>query len=87
MTLEPGSESRIATIGGAESDAAWTMSEAEAIRAIDQERFCFYVIVGGTAREVIVGEYQNRRYLKSDGDHRTPNHLLALPSCPPETEF
>lgn len=82
VTRAPGAEPKIAAIGGTDGGAAWAMSEAEAIKAIDEEKISFYVIVGGSARVVIVGERLGVRYLKSDGDHRAPNHLLALADCP-----
>jgi Protein of unknown function (DUF3892) len=84
VTLEASSgyEVRIGSVGGAEGGAEWTMSGKEAIEAIDRGEISFYVIIGGTAREVIVGVHQDTRYLKTDADHGVPHHLLALPRCP-----
>jgi hypothetical protein len=79
-TGEP--QARIASIGGAEGRAAWRMSAQEAIEALEDGRIGFYVIVGGTARDVVIGDHRGRRYLKTDGDHKNPNHLLVLPDCP-----
>ena len=82
VTLGPGTEPQITAIGGAEGGTGWTMSEATAIEAIDDNRISFYIIVGGSVREIVVGEHLGTRYLKSDGDHRVPNHLFALTECP-----
>ena len=81
-TAETGAPMRIAWVGGAEGGTVWKLSEQDAIEAIDEDRLGFYVIIGGTLREVVVGGGGSVRYLKTDVDHRAPNDLLALASCP-----
>jgi hypothetical protein len=72
---------QIATIGGGAGGAAWTMSAEDAIEAIEEGRLTFYVLVGGTASELVVASGPGGTYLKTEADLREPNHLLALIDC------
>jgi hypothetical protein len=77
---------QIVAVGGAEGGIRWSMSEEEAITAIEQRQIGLYAIVGGAAVEVVVALHLGRKYLKTNADRRDPNHLLALADCPQDGE-
>lgn len=74
---------RIKAIGGVNSDGTnWKLTQEDAIKAIEADKYQFFVKAGGRIVDVIVAvsRYGNK-YLKttSDGDH--PNNLLSLYEC------
>jgi hypothetical protein len=74
---------RISHIGGVNSDGtSWKLPEDEAIKAIEDKKYEFYVSVGGRAVEVIVATHKGRKYLKTETDGYSPDNLLSLPECP-----
>jgi hypothetical protein len=74
---------RIRGIGGVNLDGAhWRIREAEAIAAIEDGRWSFFVIAGGRERPVVVAVSKyGSKYLKGADDGRQPDSLLALPDC------
>lgn len=74
---------RIHAVGGTSAGSYWLMEQQEAIRAIENRKFDFYVNKGGKKVDVIVAvsRYGNK-YLKTVADGETPNNLLALNACP-----
>ena len=82
---------RIQRIGGASSStlltallaSPWTMTENEAIAAINSGQYTFYTMVNGqranvrVARSLLHGEY-----LTTHPDDEKQNNLLHLPECP-----
>jgi len=76
---------RIRNVGGVNSDGTrWKLSESEAIRGIDQDKWSFYVErpIGHRVRVIIAVSPFGNRYLKTEADGEHPNNLLALPECP-----
>ena len=74
---------RIQFIGGQNSDGKrWTLSQKEAITAIENGTYSFYVSVGGRSVDVIVrlSPFDNK-YLTTTADGSEPNNLLSLPEC------
>jgi Protein of unknown function (DUF3892) len=74
---------RLLAIGGVNPDGAhWRISEAEAIAAIENGRWNFYVRAEGRDIDVAVAlsKYGNK-YLKGAADQLHPVSLLALPEC------
>ncbi|MEP7231957.1 MAG: DUF3892 domain-containing protein [Ginsengibacter sp.] len=58
------------------------LSEAYAITLIENETFDYYIAVDNYKANVIIGEYEGRKYLKTDKDTLTVDNLLDLPECP-----
>jgi hypothetical protein len=74
---------RISAIGGKNSNGSnWSMSEDDAIRAIEGKKEDFYVSVNGRSVDVVVALHKGRKYLKTDPDGYSPDNLLSLPECP-----
>jgi len=74
---------RIRAIAGVNPDGArWTISETEAIAAIEAGRWSFYIARDGGELPIVVAvsKYGNR-YLKAIDDPLHPDSLLALPEC------
>jgi hypothetical protein len=74
---------RIRRIGGVNPDGAhWQISEAEAIAAIETDRWHFYVREEGSDLPVVVAVSKyGSKYLKGSTDGLHPESLLALPEC------
>ena len=74
---------RIQAIGGINPDQSrWKLMENEAITAIENGKYSFFVLAGGKEVEVIVATHLGRKYLKTKADGYEPNNLLSLPECP-----
>jgi len=75
---------RIRAIGGINPDGTrWKLTLDQAILGIKQNRWSFYVHVGGYRVNVViaVSPYGNE-YLKTAADDVQPDNLLSLPECP-----
>ena len=75
---------RIKSIGGRNNDnTAWKLSQEEAIAAILQKKWGFYVRRGGSTVNVVVAKSRfDHLYLKTEADGESPDNLLSLPECP-----
>jgi hypothetical protein len=58
------------------------MPEEDAIKAIENRQWDFFVLVNGREVDVIVASHEGRKYLKTTADGYAPNNLLSLPECP-----
>lgn len=74
---------RIRSIGGVNPDGTnWKLSQEDAIKGIEQNKWDFYVNRGGRVADVIVAtsRYGNK-YLKTVADGESPDNLLSLYEC------
>jgi len=74
---------RLSFVGGVNRDGAhWRISEAEAIAALEEGRWDFFVEAAGRRHPIVVevSKY-GQKYLKAAGDGLQPESLLALPEC------
>lgn len=69
---------RISEIGGRN----WSMSEDDAIKAIEAKTESFYVNVKGHRADIVVAKNESRKYLKTTADDDKTNNLLSLTECP-----
>ena len=73
---------RIKSIGGYNSDASiWSMSQAEAIMAIESGELQFYVRFGGFENVIIIKQYAEYKYIGTKPDALGRDNLLTLNSC------
>lgn len=74
----------ITHIGGVNPDGGrWKLTEEAAIQGIRDDKWQFYVSVGGhTVYVSIARGPSGREYLRTNADHYKPDNLLALPECP-----
>jgi hypothetical protein len=76
---------RILSIGGTNPDGTrWKLTQQEAIQAIEESRWGFYVErpTGHRVTVVIASTSFGHKYLKTEADGLQPNNLLSLPECP-----
>jgi hypothetical protein len=75
---------RIASIGGTNfAGRRWTMSQAGAIRGMEDGKYSFFMNRGGKVINVIVAtSTSGHKYFKTYADGEIPNTLLSLPECP-----
>ena len=74
---------RISHIGGVNHDnSRWRLTEDEAIKAIEDGKYEFFVSVNGKTVNVVVAKHKERKYLKTEPDGYSPDNLLSLPECP-----
>jgi hypothetical protein len=74
---------RITHIGGKNIDgSSWKITQADAIKRIEDGRNAFHVVKNGKAVKVIVAvsRYGNK-YIKTVADGEDPNNLLSLMEC------
>lgn len=73
---------RITHIGGPLSNGkTYRITQQEAIQAIEDDKWAFYVSKGGHTVDVIVATHNKNKYLKTESDGEQPNNLLSLPEC------
>lgn len=80
---------RISHIGGVDRiGIPWQRTQAEAIDEIETDLFQYYIAQRGHGLPLVVetGRFGNK-YLKTATDAESPDHLLALPDCPPLTHW
>ena len=77
------SKSQIAVIGGRNGDGtAWKITHEEAIAAIENGKWSFYVRRGGHTVNVVVAVSRwGHKYIKTEADGEQPDNLLSLPEC------
>jgi hypothetical protein len=76
---------RIRAVGGTNPDGTrWKLTQEEAIKAIEEGRYSFYVErpVGVRVWVIVARSAQGNKYLKTEADGEQPNNLLSLPECP-----
>lgn len=76
---------RIRAVGGRNPDGTrWKMTQEQAIAAIEQGRYAFYVErpPGDRVGVVVAVSAQGNKYIKTQADGDQPNNLLSLPECP-----
>ena len=74
---------RIRGVGGVNPDGArWHIDQAEAIAAIEEGRWSFYVEQDGRAAPIVIAVSKyGSKYLKCGRDVLQPDSLLGLPEC------
>jgi len=81
----PDPHERIHAIGGTNRDGStWKLTQAEAIRGIEEGRWAFYLerAAGGKLEVVVAVDGHGRRFLEMAGDGDLASGLLGLPECP-----
>ena len=74
---------RILFIGGVNPDGGrWKLSQPEAIKAIQDGTYSFFVHTGVYTVDVEVAYHEGHPYLKTKPDSTGKDNLLALPECP-----
>jgi hypothetical protein len=76
-------EARIAKIGGTNAVGVnWRLSQQEAVSAIEEGRWAFFVVRRtGEALEVVVETSSSGRKYLTTGQAQDPDPLLGLPAC------
>ena len=70
----------ILSIGGINSNGTfWRITQATAIEGILNNKWKFYLLYNGDEIDVVVGHFNNYKYLKSSIDDKIPSILLSLP--------
>jgi hypothetical protein len=70
---------RIDTIGGFNADKSrWTMSQEQAITAIESRRTEFFVSVDKLPVKIVVGVHAGQKYLRTEREKTHPDDLLSL---------
>jgi hypothetical protein len=76
---------KIKSIGGIDpaDRKRWSLSQPDAIQAIQSGKARLHVLVGGKAVPVVIGTSAwGEKYLKGGSDREQPSTLLNLPECP-----
>src|SRR3954466_13468176 len=80
---EDGSFQRVRNIGGSTRELHWKHSQAEAIRAIEEGAFAYYIETGAAMSELQVGvSSDGHKYLKTREDIDQSTRLAGLPPFP-----
>lgn len=74
---------RIRAVGGVNPNGSnWKLTQEEAIEAIEDGKYEFYVNRGGRLAKVVVAKSQwGNKYIKTEADGETPDNLLSLYEC------
>jgi len=75
---------KITTIGGGKiaDGTKWRFSQKEAVDAIENKTYEFYVTKGDKTADVIVIEsILGNKYLRTEKDSTKADNLLSLPEC------
>ncbi len=84
-TDRPEPHERIHAIGGTNRDGStWKLTQAEAIRGVEEGRWAFYLeCEAGAKLELVVAvDDLGRRHLETSDDSQRAGGLLGLPECP-----
>jgi hypothetical protein len=73
---------KITHIGGIFFGIRWTLSQEEAIAAVEKGIKKFYMLKNGQAHNIIVSREGENKYLKAEKDTFEPAILLTLNECP-----
>jgi hypothetical protein len=74
---------RISHIGGEAGQMSWKHSHAQAIQAIEQDQFAYYIEKEARAVKLEIGLAPDGiKYLKAPADGDQPRFLLNLPERP-----
>lgn len=74
----------ITHVGGTNPDGTeWKLTLQEAIQAIENNKYSFYVERpnGDVVKVVVAVSAGGNKYLKTEADGDDPNNLLSLPEC------
>ncbi len=70
-------------IGGVNADGTrWSLSEADAIKGIENGTWTFYTYQNSLKANIQVVLIGGVKHLKTDRDTTTVNNLKVLPNCP-----
>jgi len=79
---------RIGQVGGHSGKLKWQHTQAQAIEAIEQDVFAYYVKKDDQILKLEVGLAPNGcKYLKTEADADAPQLLLSLPKGPKPARF
>lgn len=82
-TIRQDPHERIQYVGGINPDRTrWKMSQPDAIRAVKNGTYQFFVSVGGNSVWVVIAQHNGHDYLRTQSDGVQPDNLLSLPECP-----
>jgi hypothetical protein len=74
---------RISHVGGVNADGTrWRMTEDNAIKSIENDKYSFFTHVDHVSAWVIIATHNGRKYLKTEADTTKKDNLLSLPECP-----